>query len=75
MSTTWTVYLSGEIHTDWREQIMQASAAQQLPLRFVSAVTNHGSNTNNGMLRLMPVCVQPWPSPTLRCTTMTLCTP
>lgn len=44
----WTVYLSGEIHTDWREQIMSASEAQKLPLRFVSAVTNHGASDAAG---------------------------
>ncbi len=37
----WTVYLSGEIHTDWRQQIMQQAEAGQLPIRFTSAVTNH----------------------------------
>jgi len=48
MSKIWTVYLSGEIHTDWREQIMQASEKHQLPMRFVSAVTNHGASDAAG---------------------------
>jgi len=48
MSYIWTVYLSGEIHTDWREQIMNASQSQKLPLRFVSAVTNHGASDAAG---------------------------
>ena len=48
MSKVWTVYLSGEIHTDWREQIMSASESQKLPLRFVSAVTNHGASDAAG---------------------------
>ena len=48
MSMLWTVYLSGEIHTDWREHIMSASEAQKLPLRFVSAVTNHGASDAAG---------------------------
>jgi len=48
MTAEWTVYLSGEIHTDWREQIMQASAQQGMPLRFVSAVTNHGASDAAG---------------------------
>ena len=38
---TWTVYLSGEIHTDWRQQIMQGAEALQLPIEFTSAVTDH----------------------------------
>jgi len=37
----WTVYLSGEIHTDWREQIQQGANEQGLPVLFSSAVTDH----------------------------------
>jgi YtoQ family protein len=36
-----TVYLSGEIHTDWRQQIIQGAAQQGLALKFTSAVTDH----------------------------------
>jgi len=53
----WNVYLSGEIHTDWREQIMHGAAELELPIDFTSAVTNHeasdaagdllGAETNN----------------------------
>lgn len=38
---TWTVYLSGEIHTDWREQIINGARAEGLPIHFVSPVTVH----------------------------------
>ena len=48
MSYIWTVYLSGEIHTAWREQIMSASEALKLPMQFVSAVTNHGASDAAG---------------------------
>ena len=48
MDQTWTIYLSGEIHTDWRERIMQASLDAKLPLRFVSAVTNHEASDAAG---------------------------
>ncbi len=37
----WTVYLSGEIHTDWREQIEEGAKAAGLPVSFVSPVTIH----------------------------------
>ena len=37
---TWTVYLSGEIHTDWREQIIAGSEELGLPVAFTSAVTD-----------------------------------
>jgi len=44
----WTVYLSGEIHTDWRDQIEQGAKALQLPVTFVSAVTNHEASDAAG---------------------------
>ena len=34
-------YLSGEIHSDWRRQVVEACAAQDLPITFFSAVTDH----------------------------------
>ena len=37
----WTVYLSGEIHSDWRQQIIDGSKIHNLPITFTSAVTNH----------------------------------
>jgi len=37
----WTVYLSGEIHTDWREQIEEGAKEAGLPIEFVSPVTIH----------------------------------
>ncbi len=44
----WEIYLSGEIHTDWREQIKQGCKALDLPVRFTSAVTNHGASDAAG---------------------------
>ncbi len=44
----WTVYLSGEIHTDWREQIKQGADALKLPVIFTSAVTNHEASDAAG---------------------------
>ena len=37
----WTVYLSGEIHSDWRERIAQGVAAAGLPVRLTAPVTVH----------------------------------
>jgi hypothetical protein len=37
----WTVYLSGEIHSDWRQQIIQGAESLELPVVFVSAVNKH----------------------------------
>lgn len=45
---TWTVYLSGEIHTDWRQQIMDGAAEHDLGIQFTSAVTDHGASDAAG---------------------------
>ena len=44
----WTVYLSGEIHTDWREKIEQGAQSADLPIEFTSAVTNHEASDAAG---------------------------
>lgn len=41
MSSTWTVYLSGEIHSDWREQIIEGCRQRKLAVEFVSPITVH----------------------------------
>ena len=37
----WNVYLSGEIHTDWRERIIEGSKEKGLRINFASPVTDH----------------------------------
>jgi YtoQ family protein len=44
----WTVYLSGEIHTDWREQVKQGAEALGLPIEFTSTVTDHEASDAAG---------------------------
>ena len=44
----WTVYLSGEIHTDWRQQIIDGASARNLPVSFTSAVTDHAASDAAG---------------------------
>ena len=44
----WVVYLSGEIHTDWREQIARGVKAEGLPVSFTSAVTDHAASDAAG---------------------------
>tara|TARA_B110000908_G_scaffold164466_1_gene212562 strand:- start:400 stop:843 length:444 start_codon:yes stop_codon:yes gene_type:complete len=41
------VYLSGEIHTDWREQIIEGAA--DLDLMFNAPVTDHASSDDCGV--------------------------
>ncbi|MGJ8669874.1 MAG: YtoQ family protein [Oceanococcus sp.] len=49
---SWTIYLSGEIHTDWRDQIADGAKQAGLDLRFTSAVTNHEASDAAGDLLL-----------------------
>ena len=46
----WTVYLSGEIHSDWRQKIMQGAKAHGLAITFTSAVTEHEASDAAGDL-------------------------
>lgn len=45
---TFKVYLSGEIHTDWRDQIIQSCREQNLAITFTSANTDHASSDAAG---------------------------
>lgn len=45
---TWSVYLSGEIHTDWRQQIVCGAESYGLPITFTSAVTDHEASDAAG---------------------------
>ena len=47
-----TVYLSGEIHTDWREQII--AGAKGLDVRFTAPVTDHAASDDCGVDILGP---------------------
>ena len=46
------IYLSGEIHTDWRDQIIQG--CQGLPVEFSSPVTDHEASDAAGDLLGVP---------------------
>ena len=45
---TWNVYLSGEIHSDWRQQIIDGASQLELPVEFTSAVTDHDASDAAG---------------------------
>jgi YtoQ family protein len=49
MSQTWDVYLSGEIHTDWREQIAAGIEAAGLPVSLSAPVTDHSASDDCGV--------------------------
>ena len=44
-----TVYLAGEIHSDWRQQIIQGAADAGLPATFVAPVTDHPASDDVGV--------------------------
>ncbi|MEM7635292.1 MAG: YtoQ family protein, partial [Pseudomonadota bacterium] len=46
---TWNVYLSGEIHTNWREELEEGTRAAGLPVSFSAPVTNHPASDDCGV--------------------------
>jgi len=45
---TWQVFLSGEIHTNWREELQEGAAEMGLDVVFHSAVTDHDASDAAG---------------------------
>ena len=52
MQKIWTVYLSGEIHTDWRERITDGAKSTHLPIDFSAPVTVHEDSDDCGAVIL-----------------------
>jgi len=46
---TWNVYLSGEIHSDWRERIADGVRDAGLPVTLLAPVTDHGASDDVGV--------------------------
>ncbi len=44
-----TVYLAGEIHSDWRERIIEGTESKGLDVTFTSPVTDHESSDMCGV--------------------------
>ena len=45
----WQIYLSGEIHTNWREEIITAAEKENLPIKFFAPVTDHAASDDCGV--------------------------
>ncbi len=45
----WKVYLSGEIHTEWREELKASAAEFNLPVEFYAPVTDHAASDDCGV--------------------------
>jgi YtoQ family protein len=50
----WRVYLSGEIHSDWRERIADGVRESGLAVELLSPVTDHGASDDVGVDILGP---------------------
>lgn len=46
---TWKLYLSGEIHTDWRQQIEAGCKAANLSVKIDAPVTHHEASDDCGV--------------------------
>ena len=46
---TWSVYLSGEIHTDWRRELAEGAEAAGLDAAFSAPVTDHAASDDCGV--------------------------
>jgi YtoQ family protein len=45
----WSVYLAGEIHSDWRERIAAGAEQAGIDVSFSSPVTDHGASDDVGV--------------------------
>jgi YtoQ family protein len=50
----WNVYLSGEIHSDWRDRIAEGVREAELPVDLLAPVTAHGASDDVGVHILGP---------------------
>ncbi len=49
---TWTVYLSGEIHSTWRQEIKNRINEENIPVVLTAPVTDHSASDDVGALIL-----------------------
>lgn len=49
MSKIWSVYLSGEIHSDWRAQLIAGVETRGLLVEFSNPVTHHEASDDCGV--------------------------
>jgi YtoQ family protein len=54
------VYLSGEIHSDWRQAVVDGARARELPVVFTAPVTDHAASDDCGVAILGPEAKKFW---------------
>jgi YtoQ family protein len=57
---SWSVYLSGEIHSDWRERIADGVRDAGLPVNLLAPVTDHAASDEVGVEILGPEAESFW---------------
>jgi YtoQ family protein len=45
----WQIYLSGEIHSEWRNEIIRRVEKEKLPVKISAPVTDHPASDNVGV--------------------------
>ncbi len=48
----WSIYLSGEIHSNWRDRIQEGLLKLKLPVTILTPVTNHSLSDDCGVVIL-----------------------
>ena len=48
-SRNWRVYLAGEIHTQWRDEIRDGARERELPIEFTAPVVRHSLSDDIGV--------------------------
>ncbi len=56
----WTVYLSGEIHSDWRDRIAEGASAADLPVTLTGPILDHAASDDCGVEILGPEAEKFW---------------
>ena len=51
---TWNIYLSGEIHTEWRDEIKKETSKEKMNINFTEPVTNHEFSDDCGVVLTGP---------------------
>ena len=57
---TWNVYLSGEIHSEWRQRIAEGVRDAGLPVELLAPVTDHAASDDVGATILGEEREQVW---------------
>lgn len=57
---TWSVYLSGEIHSNWRDEIISKSQESGLDIQFTGPITDHATSDDCGVTIMGPEEKQFW---------------